>query len=155
MQSQRICDGALLWILLCTSVEAKRRHPTAILPSDSHSLALSLFWAFSLSLSLCLSLSVFLRVSFAPCQRITFFLSRLPSWVFWCYFSSLASLPTNCCPQQAQSTSFVPVCPHTAPHPCVFSLDRKTVVRRKKNMSRKKKKTLLLPALDHTGLFFK
>lgn len=41
----------------------------AILSSHSHSLSLSL--------------------SLATCQRITFSLSRPPSWVLWCYFSSM------------------------------------------------------------------
>lgn len=58
----------LLRILPWASVAAIRQHlSTAILSSHSHSLSLSL----------------------ATCQRITFSLSRPPSWVFWCYFSSL------------------------------------------------------------------
>lgn len=84
-----------------------------------------------------------LSVSFAPCQRITFFLSRLPSWVLWCYFSSLTSLPTTA----AHNKHGRPVCPslpsysflHTPVYfVCFVFLDRKTVVGN--GMSKKKKK---------------
>lgn len=86
------------------------------------------------TLLLFLSCSLHSRSPLHPANTLTFFISRLSSCGLWCYFSSLASLPTFA----AHNEHSQPVFSKAALiqlHTPVF-LKRELVVRR--NMSRKK-----------------
>lgn len=106
-----------------------------------------------LSHHLILSLSFALWVSSAPCQRITFSYLGFPPGSYSAT-SALCHLCQVLLPTTSTLHQFVPVCPRSTSHFCVFFKDMKTEELKKKEEEKKhergKKKIQFFSALSRT-----